>query len=108
MGLNGMDLQNIVFDPATGKLNTEAPTSPIGVEGDFLTSYWVGNALIRNGYRPSPVREGQLNITCKSPHELVVAFPEGCKEELRTVAELVSLISMRKSFYGHGNNVSRL
>ena len=63
---------------------------------------------IRNGYRPSPVKEGQLNITCKSPHELVVAFPEGCKEELRTVAELVSLISMRKSFYGHGNNVSRL
>ena len=100
--------EGIVFDPATGKLNTEAPTSPIGVEGDFLTSYWVGNALIRNGYRPSPVKEGQLNITCKSPHELVVAFPEGCKEELRTVAELVSLISMRKSFYGHGNNVSRL
>ena len=81
--------EGIVFDPATGKLNTEAPTSPIGVEGDFLTSYWVGNALIRNGYRPSPVKEGQLNITCKSPHELVVAFPEGCKEELRTVAELV-------------------
>lgn len=79
--------------------------------GNFLggmTSYWVGNALIRNGYRPSPVKEGQLNITCKSPHELVVAFPEGCKEELRTVAELVSLIGMRKSFYGHGNNVSRL
>ena len=100
--------EGIVFDPATGKLNTEAPTSPIGVEGDFLTSYWVGNALIRNGYRPSPVKEGQLNITCKSPYELVVAFPEGCKEELRTVAELVSLISMRKSFYGHGNNVSRL
>ena len=100
--------EGIVFDPATGKLNTEAPTSPIGVEGDFLTSYWVGNALIRNGYRPSPVKEGQLNITCKSPHELVVAFPEGCKEELRTVAELVSLIGMRKSFYGHGNNVSRL
>ena len=36
--------EGIVFDPATGKLNTEAPTSPIGVEGDFLTSYWVGNA----------------------------------------------------------------
>ena len=35
-------------------------------------------------------------------------IPEGCKEELRTVAELVSLIGMRKSFYGHGNNVSRL
>lgn len=100
--------EGIVFDPATGKLNTEAPTSPIGVEGDFLTSYWVGNALIRNGYRPSSVKEGQLNITCKSPHELVVAFPEGGREELRTVAELVSLISMRKSFYGHGNNVSRL
>ena len=40
--------EGIVFDPATGKLNTEAPTSPIGVEGDFLTSYWVGNLLFHD------------------------------------------------------------
>lgn len=52
------DKEGIVFDPATGKLNTEAPTSAIGVEGDFLTSYWVGNALVRNGL-PSFARKGR-------------------------------------------------
>ena len=52
--------EGIVFDPSTGKLNTKAPVRPIGVEGDFLVSYWVGNALIRNGYRPAPAKEGQV------------------------------------------------
>ena len=86
--------EGIVFDPATGKLNTEVPTSPIGVEGDYLVSYWVGNALIRNGYRPSPVKEGQLNVTCKGPHELIAAFPDGSCKELRTVAELTALVGV--------------
>ena len=54
--------EGIVFDPSTGKLNTKAPVEPIGVEGDFLVSYWVGNAMIRNGFRPSAVKDGQLNI----------------------------------------------
>ena len=44
--------EGIVFDPNTGKLNTAAPTKLIGVAGDFMTSYWVGNALIRNGFKP--------------------------------------------------------
>lgn len=56
--------EGIVFDPSTGKLNTKAPVEPIGVEGDFLVSYWVGNAMIRNGFRPSAVKDGQLNINC--------------------------------------------
>ena len=85
----------IVFDPATGKLNAEAPTSPIGVEGDYLASYWVGNALIRNGFRPSPVMEGQLNVDCRSPHELRVTFPDGAVRELQTVAGLVEIIKSK-------------
>ena len=84
--------EGIVFDPATGKLNTEAPTLPIGVEGDFLASYWVGNALIRNGFRPSPVKEGQLNVDCRSPHELIVTFPDGAAKVLSTVAGLVEAV----------------
>lgn len=87
--------EGIVFDPATGKLNAEAPTSPIGVEGDYLASYWVGNALIRNGFRPSPVREGQLNVDCRSPHELRVTFPDGAVRELQTVAGLVEVIKSK-------------
>lgn len=99
--------EGIVFDPSTGKLNTEVPTSPIGVEGDFLTSYWVGNALIRNGYRPAPVKDGQLNILCKNPHELVVDSPGGDKVEFRTVADLLSFIEVKKEFLADETNEYR-
>lgn len=79
----------IVFDPSTGKLNTQAPVSPIGVEGDFLVSYWVGNALIRNGFRPSPVKEGQMNINCHSAHQLVMTVPDSATKTFTDVAGLI-------------------
>lgn len=79
----------IVFDPSTGKLNTQAPVSPIGVEGDFLVSYWVGNALIRNGFRPSPVKEGQMNINCRSAHQLVMTVPDSATKTFTDVAGLI-------------------
>lgn len=84
--------EGIVFDPSTGKLNTEAPVNPIGVEGDFLVSYWVGNALIRNGYRPSPVKPGQLNVNCISHHRLLLTFPSGEEKELNGIAALVEMV----------------
>lgn len=84
--------EGIVFDPSTGKLNTKAPVCPIGVEGDFLTSYWVGNALIRNGYRPAPVMEDIICVNCLSPHKLLLSRPNSNREELGDVAELISRI----------------
>ena len=84
--------EGIVFDPSTGKLNTEAPITPVGVEGDFLVSYWVGNALIRNGYRPSPVKPGQLNINCLVSGSLHLTWPGGEEEELPDVAALVAAV----------------
>lgn len=84
--------EGIVFDPSTGKLNAEAPVSPIGVEGDFLVSYWVGNALIRNGYRPSPVKPGHLNINCLASGRLCLTWPGGAEEELPDVAALVAAV----------------
>ena len=79
----------IVFDSSTGKLNTQAPVSPIGVEGDFLVSYWVGNALIRNGFRPSPVKDGQMNINCRSAHQLVMTMPDSATKKFTDVAGLI-------------------
>lgn len=79
----------IVFDSSTGKLNTQAPVSPIGVEGDFLVSYWVGNALIRNGFRPSPVKDGQMNINCRSAHQLVMTMPDSATKTFTDVAGLI-------------------
>lgn len=82
----------IVFDPATGKLNTVQPHDPIGVEGDFLTSYWVGNALLRNGYKPSAVKEGQINIRCISPQKIVIAYPGKEEKIVGSVEELLGIL----------------
>lgn len=84
--------EGIVFDASTGKLNTEAPTWPMGVEGDFLVSYWVGNALIRNGFRPSPVVDGQPYVICKNVRQLLLCLPGGRKVEAGSVAELIGKI----------------
>lgn len=84
--------KGIVFDPNTGKLNTVVPTRPVGVEGDFLTAYWVGNALLRNGYRPAPVAAGQLNIYCESPRRLRISRTDGSEAETSGIAGLLALI----------------
>lgn len=86
--------EGIAFDPSTGKLNAEAPTRPIGVEGDYLVSYWVGNALVRNGFRPSPVKTGQININCRNAGRLEIAFPDGITKELADVAALIEEIKL--------------
>lgn len=81
--------EGIKFDAATGKLQIEKPSNPIGVEGDFNTSYWVGNALVRNGYLPSPFQEGQMNILCESAQKLLVSFPDGTTKVCKSVIELL-------------------
>ena len=84
--------EGIVFDPSTGKLNTKAPVEPIGVEGDFLVSYWVGNAMIRNGFRPSAVKDGQLNINCLDARHLSLTLPGGEVKVLSGVAAQVETV----------------
>ncbi len=81
--------EGLVFDRSTGKLNRIAPTEAIGVEGDFLTSYWVGNALIRHGYKPSAPQDGQVNISCASPRRIEISFPGGGSETVGNVEALV-------------------
>ena len=88
--------EDIVFDPSTGKLNTKAPVDPIGVEGDFLVSYWVGNALIRNGFRPAPAKEGQVNVNCLSPSDLLLTLPDGKVRKLDGVAALIEAVREEK------------
>lgn len=90
--------EGIVFDPSTGKLKTKAPVNPIGVEGDFLVSYWVGNALIRNGYRPSPVKDGQININCRSTKLLQMNLPGGVTKEFSDVANLIGEIKNTNNY----------
>ncbi|WP_085537533.1 ABC transporter ATP-binding protein [Massilibacteroides vaginae] len=85
----------ILFDPTTGKLNVEVPTDCIGVEGDFITSYWVGNALLRNGYRPADVHKDRIHVVCNSPADLRINYPSGQEETAKTVFEVIQLIKTK-------------
>lgn len=88
--------EGIRFDPTTGKLNTETPTVGIGIEGDFITSYWVGNALLRNGYRPTTVSPNQINITCFSPDDIRIFSSTGEKEKATSVFDTIQRIKKKK------------
>ena len=83
------DREGIVFDPNTGKLNTKAPETPVGVEGDFQTAYWVGNALIRNGYRPSDPASNLTFINCEAYNRLILHYPDRKSKEFTTIAGLI-------------------
>lgn len=86
--------ENVVFDNATGKLSAAvSQIRPVGVSGDFNTAYWVGNALVRNGYTPSQPREGIMNITCISPSDIQVNLPGGETKKATSVAHLCKIIS---------------
>lgn len=85
--------ENIVFDQSTGKLSaTLKETLPVGVSGDFNTSFWVGNALVRNGYTPSQPKEGQCNIVCNNPVSMEITLPCGTKKEATSVAQLCEIL----------------
>lgn len=90
------DKKNIRFDPSTGKLTADKPSCPIGIEGDFNTSYWVGNAMIRNGFRPSSVNESTVRIHCNNPDEIILFLPDREAIQVRNVAALTSIIMTQK------------
>jgi iron complex transport system ATP-binding protein len=82
--------EDIAFDPSTGKLSSIAPARTIGVEGDSLTAYWVGNALVRNGFRPAPTGDGQINILCIDRQRIEITFPDGKKKKVSGIAGLIT------------------
>lgn len=90
------DKKDIRFDPATGKLTADKPSCSIGVEGDFNTSYWVGNALIRNGFSPSPVNGSNTRIHCYGPDNIVLFLPDSEAIQVRNVAALTAIIITQK------------
>jgi iron complex transport system ATP-binding protein len=88
-GKNGM-----VFDPFSGRLNVQTTLVSIGVEGDPLTSAWVGNALIRNGRQPSPVT-GPPSINCIHPHQMILTLPDGARKTAASIEELLACLAAR-------------
>lgn len=86
--------ENIVFDQSTGKLSSILPqVLPVGVSGDFQTSYWVGNALVRNGFTPSAIQEEGFNVICNSPTDLQLQYPDKSTKKATSVAQLCEIIT---------------
>jgi iron complex transport system ATP-binding protein len=84
---------NIRFDASTGKLTADRHLQPVAIEGDFNTAYWIGNALIRNGFQPVAADGASVAVHCFSPDRIVVSVassPE--KVEARSVDEMVDLV----------------
>jgi iron complex transport system ATP-binding protein len=89
--------KGITFDPLTGKLAAGKPACPIAVEGDFNTGYWVGNALIRNGFRPSPAEASGVKITCSGPDRITLQIPGRQTFGVHSVAELMEVVRMHRN-----------
>ena len=89
--------KGITFNSSTGKLSADKSSAPIAVEGDFITSYWVGNALVRNGFNPSSVDESDVRIYCDNPGKISLFLPGTVEIKVNSVAELISLIITHKS-----------
>ena len=88
--------EGITFDSSTGKLTSAKTLRPIAVEGDANTAYWVGNALIRNGLRPSSKKESDTCIYCHNPQNISLFLPGSDEIHVGSVAELVTII-----FFAH-------
>jgi iron complex transport system ATP-binding protein len=84
-----LNTENIVFDRSNGKLNALAPSVPVGVEGEADSVYWIGNALIRNGYSPSPVNKAYPCIHCKEKRQMILTLTDGRQLETNRVEALI-------------------
>jgi iron complex transport system ATP-binding protein len=84
---------HIAFDVSTGKLTAAKPLFPIAVEGDANTAYWVGNALIRNGLRPSAKGEANDRIYCHSPNQISLFLGSSSEIKVGSVAELIAVLA---------------
>ena len=79
-------------------VTTEAPSIPVGVEGEELLAHWVGNALIRNGFKPSVSGPDYINVCCVAPNDLRLALPGGRLIKVRNVAEMLSAVKQAAEF----------
>jgi iron complex transport system ATP-binding protein len=89
------DKKGFLFDAMTGKLTADKPAIPIAVEGDPITVHWVGNALIRNGFRPSTIHESNIRIYCRTPRHFSLFLPDTATEILSSsIAELLTALPL--------------
>lgn len=84
--------EGITFDPSTGKLTAGSAGIPVGIDGDANTSFWAGNALVRNGFQPSAPSPGRLHIHCQSPTSLTITPPNAPPSTAHSIEELIDRV----------------
>jgi iron complex transport system ATP-binding protein len=84
--------EGILFDPATGKLTASTPVNPIGISGDAVTSYWAGNALVRNGWSPSPPNDTYINVSCPDKQQITITLPDKTTLCVSSIDDLIATI----------------
>lgn len=87
------DKKDISFNPSTGKLETQNKLAPIGIDGDFLTSFWVGNAMVRNGFSPSAISDQYPHVHCNSKNDIELSLPNGRKYNFNNISDLCLLLA---------------
>lgn len=87
----------ISFDASTGKLTADRPTFPIAVEGDPDTVYWLCNALLRNGFRPSAENAAHGRIYCHSPRRMSFFLSGNIEHKASSIAEIIALANRHES-----------
>ena len=87
---------DILFDKTNGKLYTKAPKRPIGIDGDPITTYWAGNALVRNGYLPSKPEASLININCVTQNDIRITFANKAEIQVKSIGEMVAKVKERE------------
>jgi iron complex transport system ATP-binding protein len=85
--------ESIVFDLSSGKLTSTKPLTPIAVEGDVDTVYWVSNALVRNGFRSSAIKESPFRIHCYDPNHFSLFLPGSPEIKVFSISELIHWVT---------------
>jgi iron complex transport system ATP-binding protein len=102
------DKKGVTFDASTGRLTAGSPSCPVAVEGDFNTAYWVGNALIRHGFRPSSPEESGVRIHCIRPDRIALFLPDGREVNAGSVGELIAAVTAHENEIRRANDGERL
>jgi iron complex transport system ATP-binding protein len=95
---NFFDRDDIRFDVASGKLTAKRQLHPVIVEGDDKTAFWVGNALIRNGFSPvdMSVTDIECRIVCHAPDRIAFIINNEDERLVSSVAQLIEALTINK------------
>ncbi len=91
------DRGQILFDQTTGKLNIHQTDKPVDVSGEQYLTFWMQNALKRNGYSSSVHNLSNWKIECLSSTSFLLI--NNSSQEVGKFDSVDSLLTELKRFY---------